>query len=104
MSQIIKALCLGPLAVVGLIWSALTTSFAVIGDGLIASGRAVAAVGGSLKAFAPVGRAAATASKEVGPRTFATPTKPFKSKAAQHLVSTRRRDGGALCGWTPPSR
>ena len=65
--QVGRALCLGPLAVLGMLGSAVASCAAIMGDGVLATGKAAFAIGGSLKAFAPVGKAAAMASKEVNP-------------------------------------
>ena len=64
-SQVVRALCLGPVAALGFMWSVAASCVTILGDSVIAFARAFAAVGGSLMAFAPVSKAAATASKDV---------------------------------------
>ncbi len=73
--QIIRAICMGPLAAMGLCWSVAAGCVAIMGDGVVASYSAAMAVGGSLVALAPVSRAAATATNEVG--SFCAQRFPF---------------------------
>ena len=66
MLQVVRALCMGPLAAMGLCWSVAASCAAIIGDGVVASYSAAVAIAGSLVALAPASRAAAMATNEVG--------------------------------------
>ena len=63
--QVVRTVCWGPRTMLGLVWSAAVSCITIIGEGMTALVWALSAVGGSLRAFAPVGKAAASASKEV---------------------------------------
>ena len=103
-AQVTRALCLGPLAMLGLCWSVAASIVALVGDGATAALNAATAVGRSLMALAPAGRAATTVTSEVGPPVLSILFLAQWGRAAALLTRAprSRRDGGPLFGWTPP--